>query len=82
MGYDFFLYVDIDTDRDALVSTNEAGEFQSHVDPPSASLASARDRLDAGNEPFVFFDDDQTRRGHVLYRRHDGHYGLIVPADD
>lgn len=82
MGYDFFLYVDIDTDRDALVSVNEDGTFQRHVDPPSASLGSARDRLDAGNEPFVFFNDDQTGRGHVLYRRHDGHYGLIVPADD
>lgn len=82
MGYDFFLYVDLESERDAVVAKNDDGSYSAHVDPPVASLASARDRLDAGNEPFVFFNDEDTQRGHVLYRRVDGHYGLIVPADD
>ena len=81
MDYDFFLYVDIASECDALVERAEEG-FVEHKDPPAASLGSARNRLDAGNEPFVFFTDDETGRGHVLYRRLDGHYGLIVPADD
>lgn len=33
--------------------------------------------LDLADEPFVFFLDDATGRGTVLYRRYDGHYGLI-----
>ena len=82
MGYDFFLYVDVGTGRDALVVRTDDGDFVEHTDPPVGSVASARERLDAGNEPLVFFSDEVTGRGHVLYRRHDGHYGLIVPADD
>lgn len=81
MGYDFFLYVDIETDDDAVVARTDDGRFVAHISPPVATVASARERLDAGNEPFVFFLDDRTRRGNVLYRRFDGHYGLIVPAD-
>lgn len=80
MGYDFFLYVDLESDRDAVVARNDDGSYSDYVDPPVASVASARDRLDAGNEPFVFFTDDESGRGHVLYRRVDGNYGLIVPA--
>jgi ribosome-associated translation inhibitor RaiA len=38
--------------------------------------------LDLGDQPFVFFVDPDTGRGHVLYRRYDGHYGLIDPAED
>lgn len=38
-------------------------------------------RLDAGNEPWVFFREVTTGRGHVVYRRYDGHYGVVVPAD-
>ena len=82
MDYDFFLYVDIASERDALVARADGEEFVEHTDPPVASVASARERLDAGNEPFVFFNDEVTGRGHVLYRRLDGHYGLIVPAED
>lgn len=44
-------------------------------------LASARQRLDLSGRPFLFYADAGTGRGHVLYRRFDGHYGLITPAD-
>ena len=36
--------------------------------------------LDATDDRFVFFLD--AGRGRVLYRRYDGHYGLITPADE
>ena len=32
-------------------------------------------------EPFVFFLDEATGRGRVVYRRYDGHYGLVATAD-
>lgn len=43
------------------------------------SVAEARQWLDATTEPFVFFRSAETGRGGVLYRRYDGHYGLITP---
>lgn len=55
------------------------------IDPqeaPTLGISDAQERLDAGHEPFVFFVDDSSGRGHVLYRRYDGHYGLLVPQDE
>ena len=51
-----------------------------HTPPARMALAQAVERLDAGGERFVFFRDDESGRGNVLYRRFDGHYGLIVPG--
>jgi ribosome-associated translation inhibitor RaiA len=45
---------------------------------PRLSLAEATDRLNLSGLPFLFFANDG--RGAVLYRRFDGHYGLITPA--
>lgn len=52
------------------------------VDTPAPDLTEteARDRLDASDEPFVFHRDPDTGVGKVLYRRYDGHYGLVHPA--
>ncbi|MCU0309831.1 MAG: sigma 54 modulation/S30EA ribosomal C-terminal domain-containing protein [Acidimicrobiales bacterium] len=47
---------------------------------PVLTLAEAEERLDVGHEPLVFFVDATTERGQVVYRRYDGHYGLITPA--
>ena len=56
-------------------------ELHSDPTPPARmALKQAVERLDAGGEPFVFFLDDESGRGNVLYRRFDGHYGLIAPA--
>ena len=50
--------------------------------PPSAmEIDQAMQRLDVSGEPFIFFVNSQSGRGNVLYRRYDGHYGLITPAD-
>lgn len=46
---------------------------------PTLALDEAIERLDAGHEPHVFFLDPTSGRGQVLYRRYDGHYGLITP---
>lgn len=48
--------------------------------PTESTLAEAQDRLDTGLEPFVFFINTDSGRGNVIYRRFDGHYGLITPA--
>jgi hypothetical protein len=45
--------------------------------PPTQTLESAVERLDDTNEPFLFFVDVGTSRGAVLYRRSDGHYGVV-----
>ncbi len=53
-------------------------------DQPAAELteAEAVSRLNLSGEPFLFFrEPDGHHRGRVLYRRYDGHYGLIAPAD-
>jgi ribosome-associated translation inhibitor RaiA len=53
----------------------------SPVRPVPMAVDAAQEALDLSEAPFVFFLESETRRGRVLYRRYDGHYGLIVPAD-
>jgi ribosomal subunit interface protein len=48
--------------------------------PGRMSLADSTGLLDLGAEPFVFFIDSRSGRGNVVYRRYDGHYGLVAPA--
>ena len=59
---------------------SEWGIGASTIRPADMSTEEAIDLLDLGNEPFVFFLDATTGRGQVVYRRYDGHYGLIVPV--
>lgn len=44
------------------------------------ALDEAIEHLDLGSDPFVFFVNEATGRGNLLYVRYDGHYGLIEPA--
>ncbi|MBX6388886.1 MAG: sigma 54 modulation/S30EA ribosomal C-terminal domain-containing protein [Frankia sp.] len=46
---------------------------------PVLTEAEAVDRLELTGSRFVFFLDKTTGRGALLYRRFDGHYGLILP---
>lgn len=48
--------------------------------PPQLTLAQAQQRLDATGLPFMFYVEPESGRGRVLYRRYDGHYGLVRPA--
>ncbi len=46
------------------------------------STAAAVNRLSLSGQPFLFFrPPDGNHRARVLYRRYDGHYGLITPAE-
>lgn len=47
--------------------------------PAEMTVSEAEERLDISREPFVFFVNAETGRGNVIYRRYDGHYGLITP---
>lgn len=47
---------------------------------PRLAVTEAAIRLEIAGQPFLFFINDQTGRGNVLYHRYDGHYGLITPA--
>ena len=49
--------------------------------PGRMALTDAIRLLDLSTEPFVFFIEARTGRGNVVYRRYDGHYGLITPAE-
>jgi hypothetical protein len=46
---------------------------------PRLGVAAALDLLDASGERFELFQNARTGRRNVVYRRHDGHYGLITP---
>lgn len=52
------------------------GISTSPIRPSAMSVETAVELLDLGDLPFVFFLDD-IGRGSVVYRRYDGHYGLI-----
>lgn len=47
---------------------------------PVLTTAEAAERLGTLGLPFLFYLDGERGRGAVLYRRYDGHYGLITPA--
>ncbi|MER7578556.1 hypothetical protein [Kitasatospora sp. NPDC097691] len=47
---------------------------------PRLDLAEAGRRLWLGGRPFVGYTGPGDDRGRVLYRRYDGHYGLIEPV--
>lgn len=64
---------------DATVRTVASVVVSPHA-PPELSLSEAQERLDNGHERFVFFVNADSGRGNVVYRRYDGHYGLIDPA--
>jgi ribosome-associated translation inhibitor RaiA len=55
------------------------------VDPapaPVLTLDEALERLDLSNDRFVYFVDPARGRGAVVYRRYDGHYGLVEPQNE
>ena len=47
--------------------------------PPTLSLDEATEALNLGGDSFVYYRDRTTGHGNVLYRRLDGHYGLVTP---
>ncbi|MDZ7676082.1 MAG: sigma 54 modulation/S30EA ribosomal C-terminal domain-containing protein [Acidimicrobiales bacterium] len=68
-------------ERGQRTASRAAVEFDP-APTPRISLDEAQEHLDEGGEPWVFFVDPASGRGHVLYRRDDGHDGLITPRTD
>jgi hypothetical protein len=46
---------------------------------PVLEVDEAIERIGASGERFVFFENAASGRGNVIYRRYDGHYGLLTP---
>jgi len=75
-------------DRYELIQPSPSAPFDvegvevvpSAIRPSSLTVDEAIAFLDAAGGPFVFFIEPETGRGSVVYRRYDGHYGLIVNA--
>ncbi|HEU4947172.1 MAG TPA: HPF/RaiA family ribosome-associated protein [Kribbella sp.] len=93
LDHAFYLFIDRDTGGDALVYRRDDGSYRllgrtggtaglerPDEPPPTISLAQAKERLDVTGDRFVFYLDPTAGRGHVLYRRYDGGYGLIVAS--
>jgi ribosomal subunit interface protein len=59
-------------DRGAI---QEKSRFSAPID-----LATAIAEMNALEHRFLFFENAETIRGNVIYRRYDGHYGLIEPV--
>lgn len=53
----------------------EPSRFSSPID-----LETAVAEMNVVNHRFLFFENADTGRGNVIYRRYDGHYGLIEPV--
>jgi ribosome-associated translation inhibitor RaiA len=81
VDHDFYLFSDVTSGEDAVVHRVGGGpgeEVGVERRPPALTDDQARERLDLGGEPFVFYADPADGRGRVLHRRYDGHYGLIT----
>lgn len=81
----------ISVDEDGSLAIQRSAAVPSPVDPGVVALrhievapstlteAEAKEFLDVSGDRFVFFVSARSGRGTVLYRRNDGHYGLISP---
>lgn len=94
LDHEFFLFHDADTDADALLYWREDGRLAlmeataagaailgepSRLSQPIA-LEAAIEEMNAVGHRYLFFENVRSGRANVIYRRDDGHYGLIEPA--
>lgn len=54
--------------------------YVNEAEAPSVAVADAVSLLNSSDMPFVFFRDRDRGKASILYRRYDGHYGLLVPS--
>lgn len=80
LDQEFGLYADTSDHRDAVVWREPAGEH-GFAAAPTVTLteAEAIQRLVLTGEPWVFYTDRGTGRGHIAHRREDHSYGVITP---
>ncbi|MCK2220280.1 sigma 54 modulation/S30EA ribosomal C-terminal domain-containing protein [Actinomadura sp. ATCC 31491] len=96
LDYDFHLFTEATTGVDSFLRRAGGGYRLAQVTPrltaapepitlspapaPRLTAEEAVARLEATGLPFVFFANAGTGRGHVLYHRYDGDYGLLAAA--
>ncbi|MEY3360361.1 MAG: hypothetical protein RL531_80 [Actinomycetota bacterium] len=73
-------YALIESDGSAPAPDTVAEVEVRPIPVPTISVEAAEEILDGEDVPFVFFVNEETGRGNVVYWRYDGHYGLIEPA--
>ena len=94
LDHDFHVFMDEASGEDALVHSRPDGVLAlrrqygsgSYVAPfvldaepvPTIGVEDATERLNLTDDPFEFFVYASSGRGAVLYRRYDGHYGLVT----
>lgn len=87
-GQDSVVYTDPSGYRLAQVEPRP-DELAPHVTPvrvsthpaPLLGVTEAVGRMELWERPFLFFLDADRGRGALLHHRHDGHYGLVLPAE-
>lgn len=92
LDYDFHLFLDAGSGQDALLERGSDG--QPHVRliaddgdtdglsaVPTLTVEEAIRYLDRVGQHWLFFRDRASSRGAVVYRRYDGHYGVVTSAD-
>ncbi|HEX6569887.1 MAG TPA: sigma 54 modulation/S30EA ribosomal C-terminal domain-containing protein [Acidimicrobiales bacterium] len=82
LDYDFYLFRELGTGRDAVLHRMPDGGHAVVRPTPGLVLDEAIERLVVGGEPFVAYVDRDSGRANVVYRRYDGHHGLITSADE
>jgi RNA polymerase-binding transcription factor DksA len=82
LDVDWYLYTDVETGDDVVLWHRPDGGDETVLPVPGLSLDDAVERLEAGGEPFVAYVERETGRARVLYRRHDGNYGLVTTPDE
>ncbi len=65
-------------DRAVAGEPTVPGLVVSRQSPPQLTVDQAVERLETAGEDRVFFANPDSGRGSVVYRRYDGHYGLIT----
>ena len=65
---------------DAELGPTDARVVLSPHPVPALSVEEAINRLEATGQRFLFYASTTDHRGNVVYRRYDGHYGLIAPV--
>ncbi|QUQ64056.1 HPF/RaiA family ribosome-associated protein [Kutzneria sp. CA-103260] len=79
LGQEFGLHVDATTGREAIVWRNPDGEYGFVTERPTLTETAAIQRLVLTGEPWLFYTDRRTGRGHVAHRRGDHRFGVITP---
>jgi ribosome-associated translation inhibitor RaiA len=82
LDHHFYLFVDAQTGEDTVVARRPEGgvERLDAADALTSGVEDAIERLNLTDAPFLFFVDSERRRGCIVYRRYDGHTGLIEPS--